>query len=62
MKATVHFHSIDALKNGSFVRTSKHGVAQYMNGDYLGMIAKVPDGLQVMDAKEAKQHLPKVCR
>ena len=32
-------HNIDGcLRNGSFVRRSKYGLGQFMNGDFMGFV------------------------
>jgi hypothetical protein len=46
-------HNVEGcLRNGSFVRTSKDQLAQYMNGDFMGLIDAVPDGMiEVVDPR-----------
>jgi len=55
-------HNIDgALENGSFVRLGKHGLAQYMNGDFMGFVDAVPEGMARVDTTHAERIIPKVC-
>ena len=56
-------HNIDGcLRNGSFVRRSKHGLAQFMNGDFMGFIDEVPKGMCAVDVVHAFKLIPKCCR
>ncbi len=52
----------DGLKNGSFIRHSASGLAQYMNGDFMGFVDKVPSGFEPVDVKHAEKLLPKCCK
>lgn len=65
-------HNIDdCLRNGSFVKVYQNAsltkirdnthIVQYMNGDYMGAIDKVPDNMIEVDADKAKELLPKCC-
>jgi hypothetical protein len=49
------------LRNGSFVRESKYGLAQYMNGDFMGIIATVPVGFTEVDTAHAEKLIPRCC-
>lgn len=70
IKATQHqvqyytwTHNIEGcLRNGSFVRNSKYGLAQYMNGDFMGFIENVPEGMSNINPEEAKNFIPECCR
>ena len=66
VKPVVYFtwkHNVEGcLGNGSYVRKDSDGViVQYMNGDYMGEITKVPAGMVEVSTKEAKDMLPKCC-
>lgn len=64
VKYYTHAHNIDAcLQNGSFVRQYANGrLVQYMNGDFMGDIDKVPATMTEVDAAKAAKLLPKCCR
>jgi len=55
-------HNVEGcLRNGSFVRTSKGQFAQYMNGDVMGLLDAVPDGMiEVVDPKLINT-VPAIC-
>lgn len=67
MKYYTWSHNIDGcLRNGSFVRTavkecSEGKYVQYMNGDFMGYIQEVPEGMVEVDHDKAIKLLPKVC-
>ena len=48
------------LENGSFVRRSKYGLGQFMNGDFMGFIEDVPEGM--VDRDLARRLIPECCR
>ena len=50
------------LRNGSFVRESKYGLAQYMNGDFMGIIPAVPKGFTEVDTVHAEKLIPGCCK
>jgi hypothetical protein len=50
------------LRNGSFIRESRHGFAQYMNGDYMGHVDRVPDNFTPVETEHAERLIPKCCR
>jgi hypothetical protein len=50
------------LRNGSFVRKSKNGLAQYMNGDFMGFIEAVPAGMTGVDDVAAFKLIPQCCK
>jgi hypothetical protein len=50
------------LQNGSFIRESSHGLAQYMNGDFMGFIEKIPTTFQEVETEHAESLIPKCCR
>lgn len=55
------------LRNGSFYRVSRHGVAQWINGDCMGKIEEVPalyykQSLVEFDRETAERLIPSVCR
>lgn len=53
----------DALRNGSFCRVYADGrIAQYMNGDYLGDINKIPASMKEVPEDLALELLPKCCK
>ena len=49
------------LENGSFLRLSKYGLAQFMNGDFMGFIDEVPEGFTEVSTEHAEKLIPKVC-
>jgi hypothetical protein len=49
------------LKNGSFVRKSKYGLAQYMNGDFMGFLSEVPKRMIEVPVKKAEHLIPVSC-
>lgn len=56
-------HNIDGcLGNGSFVRHSRFGLGQFMNGDFMGFIEEVPEGMTEVDELYAKTKIPECCR
>jgi hypothetical protein len=56
-------HNIDGcLRNGSFVRGEGPRFTQYMNGDYMGTIEKIPDGMSPVSAAHARNLIPACCR
>lgn len=59
-----HAHNIDmCLANGSYVREDKDGkFVQYMNGDCMGIIKKIPKGMVKVEASYARGLLPKCCK
>ena len=59
-----HAHNIDiCLMNGSYCRQDSDGrAAQYMNGDYMGDVKKIPASMVEVPADKAKALLPKCCR
>lgn len=55
-------HNVDmALENGSFVRKSKNGLGQFMNGDFMGFIDEVPKGMARVPTDKAVRLIPKCC-
>ncbi len=63
MKYFTHAHNIEGcLQNGSFVRKDKDGtLSQYVNGDYMGTINKVPNGMTEVATDFAVRLIPKCC-
>ena len=56
-------HNIEGcLENGSFVRRSKYGLGQFMNGDFTGFIEAVPEGMVEVDRDLARRLIPDCCR
>jgi hypothetical protein len=56
-------HNIEGcLRNGSFVRKSRHGLGQFMNGDFMGFIDAVPEGMCSVDTVKAFRLIPTCCR
>jgi hypothetical protein len=56
-------HNIEGcLENGSFVRRSKYGLGQFTNGDFMGFIEDVPEGMVEVDRDLARCHIPECCR
>ena len=55
-------HPEEALRNGSFLRRTAGGLAMYMNGDYLGDIDNVPEGLTEVPRTYAESLLPACCK
>ena len=53
---------VGCLQNGSFVRKSKHGIYQFMNGDPMGFIEAVPNGMCEVDTERAFKLIPECCR
>lgn len=51
----------DGLRNGSFLRRGKYGLAQFMNGDFMGFIPAVLPGFSEVDKKHAENLIPRVC-
>lgn len=65
--AVRHFtwaHNVDGcLQNGSFVRQYPSGViVQYMNGDNMGPIDAVPDGMTEVGFSKAINLMPSCCK
>jgi hypothetical protein len=49
----------DAMRNGSAFRVAARGMfARYVNGDYIGDVSEIPNGLMAFTKKEAKALLP----
>ena len=56
-------HNVEGcLENGSFVRRSKYGLGQFMNGDFMGFIEDVPEGMVEVDRNLARCLIPECCR
>ena len=56
-------HNVEGcLENGSFVRRSKYGLGQFNNGDFLGFIEAVPEGMVEVDRDLARCLIPECCR
>ena len=56
-------HNVEGcLENGSFVRRSKYGLGQFMNGDFMGFIEAVPEGMVEVDRDLARCLIPECCR
>jgi hypothetical protein len=56
-------HNIDGcLSNGSFVRKSTCGLGQFMNGDFMGFIPAVPEGMTQVSTEHAEKLIPKCCQ
>ena len=55
-------HPEEALRNGSFLRRTAGGLAMYMNGDYLGDVDSVPEGLDEIPRDYAEAFLPSCCK
>lgn len=51
------------LQNGSFVRTRLDGetLAQWMNGDCMGIIQAVPKGFKEVSQEHAEKLIPRCC-
>jgi hypothetical protein len=63
MKTITYYAMHDiGLKNGSFIRESKHGLAYYMNGDFMGFVEKIPPLFKKVETAHAKNLIPKICR
>ncbi len=55
-------HNVDeCLRNGSFVRKGPHGLAQYMNGDFIEIVSAVPFGMTRVDTTQAEKLIPACC-
>lgn len=54
----------EALRNGSFLRKSKYGLARFMNGDFMGFIESevVPEGFTEVPKERADELIPDCCR
>ncbi len=69
-QAIVYFApDLGCLRNGSLYKTSRHSkreapYAQYINGDFMGFVAEVPERFKAMSwsRKEAKPLLPECLR
>ena len=49
-------HNIEScLENGSFVRRSKYGLAQFTCGNFMGFIEDVPEGMVEVDRDLARR-------
>lgn len=58
-----HAHNVeDCLKNGSFVRGRQGKLARYMNGDFMGFVDAVPEGMTEVAVELAYRLLPKCCK
>ena len=56
-------HNVEmCLRNGSFVRKSKYGLGQFMNGDFMGFIEAVPEGMAEIPMEKAEKLIPGVCK
>jgi hypothetical protein len=50
-----HAHNInDCLRNGSYVRQDGRHFTQFMNGDCMGEVDKVPASMTEVEAKKAE--------
>lgn len=53
------------LRNGSFIRTKVYNgktvMVQWMNGDCMGQITKIPQGFTEVDTAHAESLIPKCC-
>jgi hypothetical protein len=56
-------HNVEGcLENGSFVRRSKFGLGQFTNGDFMGFLEAVPEGMVEVDRSLARCLIPECCR
>ena len=64
VKYYTHAHNVEGcLQNGSFCRVYPTGrIVQYMNGDCMGEIPKIPKTMTEVDTKLALDLLPKCCK
>lgn len=58
---------VDGLENGSFFRMSVHGIGQFINGDFMGMLPEVPKTYANQELIEfpreiAEAHIPACCK
>lgn len=44
------------------MRRSKYGLGQFMNGDFMGFIEDVPEGMAEVDRDLARRLIPECCR
>lgn len=56
----VHFHDVDALKNGTYYLEYPQGknppeFVRYINGDHCGDAKSVPDGLKCLKYPDARK-------
>ena len=63
MVKLVYAKSEDAIRNGSFI-LQRHGprtsvLVQYMNGDRMGEVHSLPDGLKTWQWKDAAELIPR---
>lgn len=66
MKASVVYYvrpeaKESMLRNGSFVRRSRYGLAWFMNGDFCGFLEEVPEGYEEVELEYARALVPRVC-
>ena len=60
-----HKHNIEGcLRNGSFVRVhcGNGSMVQWMNGDCMGQIDKIPKTMVMVDEKRALDLIPNCCK
>lgn len=58
-KPAFYAPSENAMRNGTAFRVAARGMfARYINGDYIGDVTEIPDGVVPFTKKEAKALLP----
>jgi hypothetical protein len=54
------------LQNGSFFRdvdpSGEGGFAEYINGDFMGCVGRVPEEFKLQDREHARRLVPAICR
>jgi hypothetical protein len=63
MKYWTYGHDIEGcLRNGSFCREYGKAIIQYINGDCMGEIKKLPKKMVEVPEEVAKEFIPKCCK